>query len=979
MARLTMSLLGSPVIQRDGVSIEVDTRKATAILAYLAITAQGHGRDSLAGLLWPEHDALHARAALRRTLSALNKALCGDWLRADRTRVSLDRNELWLDVETFRVAAAGCGRHRKPTSPPGGTPVDPGYPSGVNPCPECSGLWTRAADLFRGDFMAGFSLRDSPEFDEWQSFQAEGLSRELGSVLEKLVLDAAARREPEAAIEHARRWLTLDPLHESAHQQLMRLYAMSGQRSAALRQYRDCVAILERELGVSPLEETTETYQAVKDGHIALPRPPPREAAAPPAGAQARARAASYPLVGRAGEWASLLRAHEAAATTGQFVGLEGEAGIGKTRLGRDFVAWVAASGGRTISARCHEGEAGLAFGLIIEALREAGRLSREEDGGQDTLPDEVIVEVGRLLPELSELRPGMDTPPPLDRPGAQSRFLDAVARYLISAVGAPAPGALWLDDLHWADDASLEVLTYMVRRLAGHRVVVVGSWRDDHMPVGHPLARLMSRPGAEGTSTLVHFSRLGREEVAELVESVPLSAEGPGDVAGRLFDESEGLPFFVVEFLAAMTGQDGEWSLPSGVRDLLRARLAPLSETGRQLLGAAAVIGRSFDFDTVSEASGRSDDESVRALEELTGYGLIQETAGADESNPSYDFSHDKLRAMVYEETSLARRRLLHRRAADALVHKAKALGAAGIEAGRIAHHLRLGGRDAAAAEYLKLAGDHARHLFANVEALDHYTAALALDHPSPSSLHEAIGDLHTLAGNYGAAIRDYEAAAAQSDVAQVPELEHKLGNVHLRRGDWRAASSHFDAAIEGLGESGEEGPRARVYADQSLALHHQGDNERARELAQRALGLAEAAGDARARAQTHNLLGVLANGQADPQEAQRQLSKSLELTEGFDDPGAQIAALNNLALAHRATGDLGGAGNLAEKALRLCAAQGDRHREAALHNNLADIQHASGLAEEAMSHLKQAVRIFAEVGEPDTMEPEIWKLVDW
>jgi len=667
-----------------------------------------------------------------------------------------------------------------------------------------------------------------------------------------------------------------------------------------------------------------------------------------------------------------------AAAATGQFVGLEGEAGIGKTRLGMDLVAYAAAQGGQTVTARSHEGEAGLAYGLVVETLKGA----RSADAGwAETLEDATVAEVGRLLPELHRLRPDLEEPQSLDRPGAPGRFFEAITRYLIAATRGPAPGLVFLDDLQWADDASLDVMSYLVRRLAGRRLVVAGAWRAEQVPAGHRLPLLMGEAGRDGSSTLVHLSRLSRRDVAALVEAVPVAIENPtGEVTGRLYEETEGLPFFVVEFLAAMAGQTNEpSSLPSGVRDLLRTRLAPVSETGSQLLAAAAVIGRSFDFETVGEASGRSDEESVQALDELNAYGLIDEVSGADETNPTYDFSHDKVRVMVYEETSLARRRLLHRRVAEALIHRARGAQGAGARAGRIAHHLRLGGRDTAAAEYFRLAGDHARALFANREALEHYAAALALDHPSPSVLHEAIGDLHTLAGDYGAALRDYEASAAQSGPAELPELEHKLGNLHLRRRDWHAASSHFDAALDGLGGSDEEGRRSRIYADQSLTLHHQGHVDQAMKLARRALGLAEAAGDERARAQTHNLLGVLANGQANPQEAQRQLSASLELAKGFDDPGAQIAALNNLALAHRATGDLARARELASDALRLCAAQGDRHREAALHNNLADIQHASGLAEEAMSHLKQAVSIFAEVGEPDTMEPEIWKLVDW
>src|SRR5262249_30683390 len=147
-----------------------------------------------------------------------------------------------------------------------------------------------------------------------------------------------------------------------------------------------------------------------------------------------------------------------------------------------------------------------------------------------------------------------------------------------------------------------------------------------------------------------------------------------------RLYHESEGLPFFVVEYLAALrqagAGPENQldWSLPGGVRHLLHTRLAGVDEAGRQLLATAAIIGRWFDFDTLRAASGRGDDETVAGLEALMRQGLVSEvTRAGSDSQPHYDFSHEKLRALVYEETSLARRRLLHRRVAEALASRGR------------------------------------------------------------------------------------------------------------------------------------------------------------------------------------------------------------------------------------------------------------------------------------------------------------------
>ena len=299
------------------------------------------------------------------------------------------------------------------------------------------------------------------------------------------------------------------------------------------------------------------------------------------------------------------------------------------------------------------------------------------------------------------------------------------------------------------------------------------------------------------------------------------------------------------------------------------------------------------------------------------------------------------------------------------------------GASAGAIAQHLRAAGREAEAAEWFRLAGDHARNLYANAEALAHFREALGLGHEDPGALHEEIGDLLTLAGDYAGALDSYEAAAALAPADRLASIEHRTGLVHLRRGEWELAESSFVEALAALPE-GATALEARLLADRSLTSHRRGGGE-AQALAERALELADAAGDRRAQAQAHNILGILASGRGEHAEARAQLERSLALASEEHDPSARAAALNNLALALRAEGELERALELTEEALALCAAVGDRHREAALANNLADLLNASGRREEAMEHLKSAVAIFAEIGEGGPSEPEIWKLVEW
>jgi DNA-binding SARP family transcriptional activator len=970
MGELRIALLGPPRVERDGAPIEVDTRKAIALLAYLALVPDRHGRDAVAGLLWPDYDQEHARGALRRTLSTLNKAVGPGWLAADRTTVGFASTGFWLDVEQFEGLLAGCRGHGHPPA---------------EACPACVEPLREAARLHRGDFLAGFALRDSPSFDDWQYFQAERLRRELAGALERLVKAEAGQHRWEDAVDAARRWLALDPLHEPAHRQLMRIYAWNGRRAAALRQFESCRRVLDDELGVPPLEETTALHQAILAGPLPAPagpaeRPPPPAPVVRPAAAPG-----PVPLVGRAAEWDAMLAAHAAVDRDGHLVVVHGEAGIGKTRLAEDLAGHVRGLGGTVLAGRCYEEEAGVAYGPFVEALRATvpagapgahgatGDSPRMRSGARLAgLPAHWRAEVGRLLPELAADHPDLPPPPPLDGQATKRQFLEGVSQALLVACAGPVPGLLVLDDLHWADEASLDVLAYLTRRLPGRPLLVVATWRGEQVPADSRLHRLAADAARAGHGTVLGLGRLAQAEVAELVRAVAPARAG---AARRLHHQTEGLPFFVLEYLAVLP-DDGQvpTALPGGVRDLLRARVAGLGQAARQLLATAAVIGRSFDVDTARAASGRSDEEAVAALEELAARGLVREVG-----DDGYDFGHGLVRELVYKETSLARRRLLHRRVGEALAVRTRGRRPQDPPAASIARHLELGGLPAEAAGWHRQAGDQARAVFANRDALGHYQAALDLGHPDAAGLQAAAGDVHTLLGNYDAALAAYTAAARAAGPDDRWALQHKLGALHARRGDWFTGERHLEAALAELGSDGDPARRASLTADRSLAAHRQGRHGDADGLAREALALAGQAGDPDALAKAHGMLGMLGVSRGDHDAARRHLEQSLALAETLPDPSARVAALNNLALAAGATGDLDRAIGYATAALELCARQGDRHREAALHNNLADLLHMGGQHGEAMAHLKQAVAIFAEVGEPGTLEPEIWKLVSW
>ena len=245
----------------------------------------------------------------------------------------------------------------------------------------------------------------------------------------------------------------------------------------------------------------------------------------------------------------------------------------------------------------------------------------------------------------------------------------------------------------------------------------------------------------------------------------------------------------------------------------------------------------------------------------------------------PTYDFTHGQVRQLVYDHTSLARRRLLHRRVAEALLATARPRCTVRSVAAVVAHHEQLAGREDLAAEHFRQAGDHARAVYANADARTHYDAALALGHPAVAELHEAIGDLQTLDGRFVDAVASFERAAARAEPLE-QSLASRASSVASTSGavSGRPPSSTTPAALAALGDDGPLIERARLTADLAITAHRQGDTDRAAELADRALGLAEQAGDDAALAHAGTVAGLLAAGRGDLRRRAGRAHRSLE-----------------------------------------------------------------------------------------------------
>ena len=944
---IRIHLLGPLEVMVGDRPIAVDTRKALAIVALVAAEGRPFARDELAAMFWPDADDEAARGALRRTLSALRSAVGPIGLAIDRTRVTVDPDTTWVDLlELERLAASERGEDLE-----------------------------AAAALARGPFLAGFAVRDSPDFDDWQAARAARVEHIVGDLLDRLAAVRSERGDPSGAIEAARRRVDLDPLDEPGQRRVMDLLARSGDRNGAIRQYRSLVALFDRELGVAPLRETTDLYDAIREGRLEVePQPPPTLLPGAAAESVRPIALGEAPLIGRDAESAAIVAAWRASSPSGRVVLLEGEAGIGKTRLAEGVAAVVSANGGVVLAARGYPGERAIAYGPIAELLR-AGLAS---PGGPDrlvALDGPARVEIGRLIDLPGDLRAaGSATALPAEATGSRVRLLDAIAQALAALTAADVPGLVWVDDLHLVDDPTREALAYLARRLTGRPVCLLLAWRrEDLAPdAAASVADLARLPDV----TTVVLDRLDRDEVAAIVRAMRPGALVDDARIDALATDSEGLPLHVVAAVASGDGSGTE--LPRSVHALLLERIGSVSETAGQILSAAAIIGRSFELSILRHASGRSEEETIDAVEELMHRGLVREVTGRG-SSVRYDFSHGRIRDVALEATSLARRRLIHRRAADAL--RLDPAGPDRDDLARyalIAAHEREAGRSSEAAAAFLEAADRAEAVFANREAIDHLASALALDVADGAAAHGRIGELRSRLGEYPEAIAELETAAALAEPSDLPGIEVALGRVHRRRGDLAAAASHLGSVVAqpDVGDA----LRARALVERSLVELRAGDPTLAGRDAQEARELADRLEDPRLAGLAERLVGLGAFARGDLAQARSALERSLDLSADDPDPTSRIAAMTALALVLAADGEVDAALAVADDAIASCRRIGDRHLEAAVENHVADILHEAGRPDDSMTHLKRAVALFADVGDPALeRDPGIWALAAW
>ena len=694
MAQLQLTLLGGfQARSGTGEILSVPSRKAQAMLAYLALPlGRAHPRDKLAALLWGGIREDSARASLRQALFVVRKALQGadaEALEQEGDTLRLEPARVEADVAAFELAATT------------GTPE----------------ALTRAAALYRGDLLAGLVLDEAP-FEEWLVSERERMRELAMEVLARLLAHQRKAATPEAAVHTALKLLALDPLQELAHRALMRLYVEIGRREAALRQYQHCVGVLQRELGIEPEAETKTLYQEILRQRprrpIAANAPMTRPAVRSPA---RQTSSLETELIGRSQEIDRLsAELASAASGTGRVVAVLGEAGIGKSRLVTELAADAARRGMAVLIGRSYESERILPFGPWVDALR-AGQLADDTELLAALAPT--------LRPELARLLPEIGGGPAPEAGPTDVRLIFESVTQLIGRLAGRHPLLCVLEDLHWADEMSARLVAFVGRRLVDQAALLVVTIREEEVADAPALRQALDDLRREGRLTTLALGPLSRGDTQSLVRAVGRS----GDEAAldRLADQawaaSEGNPFVAVETVRAHA--EGSWvahgaglAIPGRVREIVARRLERLSERGQALSAVAAVIGREFEFTLLQRSAGLEEDAAAAGVEELVRRGVLH---GRGER---FDFTHDRIREVAFGQILSPRRKLIHRRVAEAI----EALYAEDLGSHALA--LGLHYRDAEvwepAALHLGHAGFAARERAANREAVACFDAAL-------------------------------------------------------------------------------------------------------------------------------------------------------------------------------------------------------------------------------------------------------------
>jgi DNA-binding SARP family transcriptional activator len=865
---LEIRLLGPLDVRIGAASVELGGAKPRAILAMLALQA---GRvvsvDQLVEAGWGPEAPLRAINSVPVYISQLRKAIGANRIETRAPGYALTLDPIELDLSRFedQVRAAAIARGRGD------------HAAAVSLLREALALWRgpALADLLAEPFLGEAARLEESRLvateDRVEAELAMGAHQHLVGELEALV--------------------AAHPLRERLRAQLMLALYRSDRQAEALRAYQDLRRVLGDELGIEPSRELA----SLEEGML-LQRPDLewRAAPAPTASLEPRLQrqgpamlsTGSGPFVGRDEELTRLSEIWDrVVAGRLELALVAGEAGIGKTRLVAEFASQVASSGATVLYGRCDD-EAPVPYRPFVEVLRHYVEGSSTAELRALSFR---VRELVRVVPELSERLPELETPRGRDSDTERYFLFEAVVA-LLAAAAANAPVLLILDDLHWADKPSRLLLRHVTQRLVESPIFVLTTSRD---------MEVLTEVDRERRAHRIRVGGLSEPDVATLLKTWNDTA--PAALVKAVHAETDGNPFFVGEVLRHLSEtssedvQGGRFGIPEGVRELLRRRLDRLAPETHKLLYLAAVVGREIDVAVLEAIVELSADDVLDALEELERAGILVEMTRPP---GRYRFAHNLVREAIYEELSPTRRARSHQEVGRALERLWE--GRRGAPLAELAHHFSMAaplGETARAVTYARQAAEQAVSQIAYDAAINHYHRALELVGDGPT--HEraelllALGDAEWRTGATTQAPRTFQSVAtiarALDDAEMLAKSAVGRGGGHLL---YFFESGMLDeetiAAVEealGALDDGDSPLRVELLGSLARLLYLAAPIERRTELIEEALAMAERLGDletlAVARFHEYNALRTPYNAEARLEQATRLLQMALEMND--------------------------------------------------------------------------------------------------
>ena len=605
------------------------------------------------------------------------------------------------------------------------------------------------------------------------------------------------------------------------------------------------------------------------------------------------------PFVGRSHEYGLLIGLiARLTIGTGYTVLIEGEPGIGKSRLLREAARYVRAQELPTFATNCYEIERAMPYQPVIDLVTRA--LDRVSDAALRTLAPVSLAELAALVPEVGERVPHL---PQLsnDFPEARQARLSRAVDQLLEASRGGRPAVLMVDDIQWADDASAQVLHYLARHAAQRPMLVIYAYRDEAVDSDERFAQLIESLRRDTDARRVPLARLGYADTESLVAALADANLGAPGLAERLHRETEGNPFFLMSILQSLS--EGETQLepraggapgllPDALRAAVRVRLSHVPKAIRPLLETAAVLGRRFDFDTLLDVTREPEAQLFDAVEALVKRRLLRE----EPEGGVYDFSHDKLREVVYRDIGGARRRLLHRSVAEALERLGE--DATHERDAQLAEHYERAHVWPKALHYLILAGEHSQALFAMRDALHWLDRAVALSELHPESLdaqqrlaiYEQRGAARAQAGQTQGAVADIRrviaALRAGGEREKTRDALIQLGMAYRRADQYEAATACLTEALAESRAMNDERHAADTLYHLGTVAWSTGQNDHAIGFHTQAVEICERTGFTDLVAvQAYHGRGEAHFANAEPAAAIACYTRSLELARGIGD----------------------------------------------------------------------------------------------